>query len=88
MTESFRDMSTAMVEAYLSTVSNRMNEIMKVLTTITTIFMPLTVITGIYGMNFDHMPELRWHYGYFLVLIVMLVVAFSLIFYFRRKKWL
>ena len=68
MTESFRDMSTAMVEAYLSTVSNRMNEIMKVLTTITTIFMPLTVITGIYGMNFDHMPELRWHYGYFLVL--------------------
>jgi magnesium transporter len=88
MTESFRDMSTAMVEAYLSTVSNRMNEIMKVLTTITTIFMPLTVITGIYGMNFDHMPELQWRFGYFAVLGVMLLVALSLIFYFRRKKWL
>jgi magnesium transporter len=88
MTESFRDMSTAMVEAYLSTVSNRMNEIMKVLTTITTIFMPLTVITGIYGMNFHHMPELEWRYGYFAILLVMLVVALSLIFYFKRRKWL
>ncbi|HSE41441.1 MAG TPA: magnesium/cobalt transporter CorA, partial [Acidobacteriota bacterium] len=88
MTESFRDMSTAMVEAYLSTVSNRMNEIMKVLTTITTIFMPLTVITGIYGMNFQHMPELGWRYGYFAVLLVMLLVAGCLIFYFRRRKWL
>jgi magnesium transporter len=88
MTESFRDMSTAMVEAYLSTVSNRMNGIMKVLTTITTIFMPLTVITGIYGMNFEHLPELKWRYGYFAVLGIMAVVAISLLTYFKRKRWL
>lgn len=88
MTESFRDMSTAMVEAYLSTVSNRMNEIMKVLTTITTIFMPLTVITGIYGMNFKHMPELDWRFGYFMVLGIMVVVAISLLSYFKRRHWL
>jgi magnesium transporter len=88
MTESFRDMSTAMVEAYLSTVSNRMNEIMKVLTTITTIFMPLTVITGIYGMNFEYLPELKWRYAYFVVLGIMVVVALSLLSYFRKKHWL
>ena len=88
MTESFRDMSTATVEAYLSTVSNRMNEIMKVLTTITTIFMPLTVITGIYGMNFHHMPELEWRYGYFVVLGIMVAVVLSLLTYFKKKRWL
>ncbi|MCI0619374.1 magnesium/cobalt transporter CorA, partial [bacterium] len=88
MTESFRDMSTAMVEAYLSTVSNRMNEIMKVLTTITTIFMPLTVITGIYGMNFEYLPELRWRYAYFVVLGIMVVVVLSLLSYFRKKRWM
>lgn len=88
MTESFRDMSTAMVEAYLSTVSNRMNEIMKVLTTITTIFMPLTVITGIYGMNFKHMPELEWRFGYFVVLGIMAAVVLSLLSYFKKKRWL
>jgi magnesium transporter len=88
MTESFRDMSTAMVEAYLSTVSNRMNEIMKVLTTITTIFMPLTVITGIYGMNFKHMPELEWRFGYFFVIGIMVVVVLSLLSYFKQKRWL
>ncbi len=64
MIETFRDISMAQVELYLSTVSNRMNEIMKVLTIAATIFMPLTVITGLYGMNFEHMPELHWHYGY------------------------
>jgi magnesium transporter len=88
MTESFRDMSTAMIEAYLSTVSNRMNEIMKVLTTITTIFMPLTVITGVYGMNFKHMPELEWQFGYFAVLGIMVVVVLSLLSYFKKKRWL
>jgi len=88
MTESFRDVTTAMVETYLSTVSNRMNEVMKALTLITTIFMPLTVITGIYGMNFEHMPELRWKYGYFAVLGTMLLVAAGLFHYFRRKKWI
>jgi magnesium transporter len=87
MTESFRDITTAMVETYLSTVSNRMNEVVKALTLITTIFMPLTVITGIYGMNFDHMPELRWKYGYFLVLGVMVLVGGGLFTYFRHRKW-
>jgi magnesium transporter len=88
MTESFRDVTTAMVETYLSTVSNRMNEVMKALTLITTIFMPLTVITGIYGMNFKHMPELETRYGYFVVLGVMLLVAGGLFTYFRRKNWI
>lgn len=88
MTESFRDITTAMVETYLSTVSNRLNEVMKILTLMTTIFMPLTVITGIYGMNFDFMPELRWKYGYFLVLGVMIVVGGGLFIYFRRRRWI
>jgi magnesium transporter len=88
MTESFRDITTAMVETYLSTISNRLNQVMKALTLITTIFMPLTVITGIYGMNFDYMPELRWKYGYFAVLGVMAALAIGLFTYFRRQKWI
>ena len=88
MTESFRDITTAMVETYLSTVSNRLNEVMKVLTLITTVFMPLTVITGIYGMNFDFMPELRWKYGYFLVLGLMALIGGGLFTYFRRRRWI
>jgi magnesium transporter len=88
MTESFRDVTSAMVETYLSTVSNRLNEVMKVLTLFTTIFMPLTVITGIYGMNFQHMPELTWHYGYYLVLGFMALTFLTMILYFRHKKWL
>lgn len=88
MIESFRDVSTAMVETYLSTVSNRMNEVMKVLTLFSTIFLPLGVIAGIYGMNFDYMPELHWKYGYPFALSLMLLVALSLIGYFKWKKWL
>jgi magnesium transporter len=65
-----------------------MNEVMKALTIITTIFMPLTVITGIYGMNFKYMPELESKYGYFIVLGVMVLVAGGLFIYFRRKKWI
>jgi magnesium transporter len=88
MTESFRDVTTALVETYLSMVSNRMNEVMKALTLITTIFMPLTVITGVYGMNFEHMPELHWKYGYFMVLGIMVVFAGGLFTFFRHKKWI
>ena len=88
MTESFRDVTTAMVETYLSTVSNRLNEVMKALTLITTIFMPLTVITGIYGMNFKNMPELNWKYGYHVILGVMIVLGTGLFTYFRRRKWI
>ena len=82
------------MDTYLSAQSHRMNEVMKVLTTIATIFIPLTFVAGIYGMNFDteispwNMPELRWYWGYPLILVVMGVLALSLITYFRRKDWL
>jgi len=86
--ESFRDMLTSMLDLYLSTVSNRMNEVMKVLTIIATIFIPLTFVAGIYGMNFDFMPELHWRWGYFFVWGVMISVTAVMIVYFKRKKWL
>jgi magnesium transporter len=87
MIESFRDVSTAQVEMYLSAVSNRMNEVMKVLTVAATIFGPLTVLTGIYGMNFKYMPELEWRYGYFMVLGLIVLISGSMIAYFKHKKW-
>ena len=86
--ETFRDMLSGMHDTYLSSISNRMNEIMKVLTIIATIFIPLTFVAGIYGMNFKFMPELDWRWGYFSVWLVMLAVAVLMIFYFKRKKWL
>jgi magnesium transporter len=82
-----RDMTESALSTYLSSVSNRMNEVMKVLTLIATIFIPLTFIAGIYGMNFANMPELEWRYGYFGILIVMAVIGISLVIYFRKKKW-
>jgi magnesium transporter len=86
--DNFREILIGMVDTYNSIIGNRMNEVMKVLTIIATIFIPLTFIAGIYGMNFNYMPELGWKFGYFAVLGVMLVVAFIMIIYFRRKKWL
>jgi magnesium transporter len=86
--ESFRDMITGMLDIYLSSISNKMNEVMKVLTIFASIFIPLTFIAGIYGMNFAFMPELTWHWGYFAILIFMALVATLLLFYFRRKRWL
>ncbi len=86
--ETFRDMLSGMVDTYLSSVSNRMNEVMKVLTIIATIFIPLTFLAGIYGMNFKYMPELTWRWAYFGVWGVMAAVTLSMIHYFRRKKWL
>ena len=83
-----QDMLSGMLDIYLSSVSNRMNEVMKVLTIIATIFIPLTFIAGIYGMNFKYMPELEWHSGYFLVLAVMGFVGGIMFVYFRRKRWL
>jgi magnesium transporter len=85
--ETFRDMLSGILDIYLSSISNRMNEIMKVLTVIATIFMPLTFIAGLYGMNFKYMPELEWHWGYFLILAVMITVAVSMLAYFRKKGW-
>jgi magnesium transporter len=85
--ETFRDMLSGMLETYLSSVSNRMNQVMKVLTIIATIFIPLTFIVGIYGMNFEFMPELKWRFGYFLVWGIMLAAGIGMALYFKRKKW-
>ena len=86
--ETFRDMTSSMLDIYMSSVSNKMNEVMKVLTIFAAIFIPLTFIAGVYGMNFQYMPELDLQWGYFAALFVMLIVGVSLLFYFRRKKWL
>ena len=86
--ESYRDMLSGMLDIYLSSVSNRLNEIMKVLTIIATIFIPLTFVAGVYGMNFKYMPELEWHYGYYLVLSFMALVSGIMLLFFKRKKWL
>ncbi|MDZ7331133.1 MAG: magnesium/cobalt transporter CorA [candidate division KSB1 bacterium] len=86
--ETYRDMVSAMLDIYLSNLSNKMNEVMKMLTIIATIFIPLTFIAGVYGMNFEYMPELRWRWGYFIIWGIMIVIGFGMVFYFRRKKWL
>ena len=86
--ESYRDMISGMVDIYLSSVSNKMNEVMKILTIFASIFIPLTFIAGIYGMNFEFMPELKWPWGYFALLGLMALVGISLVVYFKRKKWL
>ena len=86
--ETYRDMLSGMLDIYLSSISNRMNEIMKVLTIIATVFMPLTFLAGVYGMNFHYMPELEWRWGYFALWGVMIVIALFMLIAFRRKKWL
>jgi magnesium transporter len=86
--ETFRDMVSGMLDIYLSSISNRMNEVMKVLTIIATIFIPLTFIAGIYGMNFAYMPELQWPWGYFMVWAVMVIIVIGMLIYFKRKGWL
>lgn len=86
--EIYRDMIWGLMDMYMTTVSNRMNSIMKVLTIIATIFIPLTFIVGVYGMNFDHMPELHYKSGYYVVWGIMIVMFLGMLYYFRRKKWL
>ncbi len=88
MMETMRDMNSSMFDMYLSSLSNKMNEVMKVLTIIATIFIPLTFLAGIYGMNFQNMPELGLKWGYFAVLGVMLIVGLGMVLFFKRKKWL
>ncbi|MCB2217846.1 magnesium/cobalt transporter CorA [Desulfofustis glycolicus] len=88
MADTYRDILGGMHDTFLSSMSNRMNEIMKVLTIIATIFIPLTFIAGVYGMNFVHMPELQWRWGYHIVWGIMLIVGCGLLAYFKRKKWL
>jgi magnesium transporter len=73
---------------YHQTINNRLGEVMKVLTIVATIFMPLTFIAGIYGMNFKTMPELEWYFGYALTLGVMLILALGMLLFFHRKRWL
>ena len=86
--EIYRDILSEMLGAHLTAVSYRLNEIMKVLTIIATIFMPLTFLAGVYGMNFKHMPELEWKYGYLLAWIIMAGIGIAMGFYFKRKKWM
>jgi magnesium transporter len=94
MVETFRDVASSLVDEHMMSVSNRMNEIMKVLTVIATIFMPLSFVASLYGMNFDraaspfNMPELGWRYGYPMVLLAMAVAAAGMLWFFRRKKWM
>lgn len=86
--ESFRDIISGMMDLYLSTVSNKMNEVMKVLTIMATIFIPLTFVAGIYGMNFKFMPELEWKWSYPVLWILLIIIFFGMMFYFKRRKWL
>lgn len=88
MLEMFRDMASGLVEIYLSSTNNRINSVMKALAMVATIFMPLTFISSIYGMNFKYMPELEWHYGYPMVLAVMAVLTIGMIKLFKNKDWL
>ena len=86
--ETFRDMISGMIDIYVSSMSNKLNEVMKVLTIIATIFIPLTFIAGVYGMNFKFMPETEWRWGYFAILLFMVTVGLLMVFYFKRRKWL
>ena len=86
--ETSRDMLSGMLDIYLSSISNKLSEVMKVLTVIATIFMPLTFLVGVYGMNFRYMPELEWKWGYFTIWGVITVIGISMMVYFRKKKWL
>jgi magnesium transporter len=86
--ETYRDMLSGMLDIYLSSVSNRMNEVMKVLTIIATIFIPLTLVAGIYGMNFRFMPELDIIWAYPVIWVVMICIGLIMVIFFRRKKWI
>ena len=88
--DSYRDLMSGMLDVYLTTVSNRLNEVMKQLTIIATIFMPITFITGVFGMNFGHLPQVEHDGGYFfwITLLVMGIITVTQIWYFRRRKWL
>lgn len=88
LAESYRDLINGSLDAYMSVVGNRMNEIMKVLTIFSAIMLPLTFIAGLYGMNFDNLPELHWKYSYYVVLAVMVVVAAGMLTFFWRRGWL
>lgn len=85
--DTYKDLTSSLMDIHINTMNTRMNEVMKVLAVISTIFMPLTFIVGVYGMNFDYMPELRWEFGYLEVWIIMITIAAGMILYFKHKKW-
>lgn len=87
MTESYRDMLNGLQDLYLSEISFKMNQVMQVLTVVTTIFVPLSFLTGLYGMNFEYIPELHYQSGYFILWGAMLLIAIGLLYYFKRKNW-
>jgi len=86
--ETLRDMLSEIMDIYLSSISNKINDVMKVLTIITTLFIPLSFIASVYGMNFKYMPELDWRFGYPAVLSVMLFLGILMLVFFRKKKWI
>jgi len=86
--DTFRDVAVGLMDVYVSTLSQRTNEVIKVLTILSSIFIPLTFIVGVYGMNFEHMPELHWRYGYYLTWGIMVTVVAGLLYYFRRNDWI
>jgi magnesium transporter len=88
LADGYRELLSGALDAYLSVLSNRMNEVMKTLTLVATILLPVTFIAGVYGMNFEHMPELHWRYGYAFAWLSMLAVALGMVLWFRHKKWL
>lgn len=88
LSDAIRDVATGTLETYLSATSNRLNEVMKALTIVSTIFLPLSFLAGVYGMNFDHMPELRWQFGYFAVWGLFIVIVLGMLGYFRHRGWL
>jgi magnesium transporter len=94
LVESYREMASSLLEVYLSSLSNRLNDVMKVLTIIATVFIPLSFVVGVYGMNFDrtvspwNMPELGMRFGYPALWLAMLAIVVGMLLYFRRKRWL
>lgn len=87
-TETYRDHIWGLMDMHLTNISNKMNNVMKVLTIIATIFIPLTFLAGIYGMNFENMPELKWEYGYYIFWATLIVIFILMVFYFKKKRWL
>lgn len=85
--DTYKDLTSSLLDIHINAMNNKLNEVMKVLTVISTIFIPLTFIVGVYGMNFDVMPELHWKYGYFIVWGIMLMVVVGMLAFFRHKKW-
>lgn len=84
----YREMIWSLMDMYMTTISNKMNEVMKVLTIISSIFIPLSFLAGLYGMNFEYIPELKYRYGYFVLIGAMFMIFIGLLFYFKKRKWL